>query len=53
MGKGGQRHSPAALPLRKVHGSHCIGDWVGPMAGLGGCGKPRPHRDSILCPPNP
>jgi hypothetical protein len=22
--------------------AHCIGGWVGPMAGLDGCGKPRP-----------
>ena len=32
-------------------GSHCTGDWVGPMAGLDGCGKSRqPHRDSIPTP---
>jgi hypothetical protein len=23
-------------------GTHCIGDWVGPRAGLDGCGKSRP-----------
>jgi len=28
-------------------GTHCIGGWVGPRAGLDGCGKSRPHRDSI------
>jgi hypothetical protein len=27
--------------------SHCIGGWVGPRAGLDGCGKSRPLRDSI------
>jgi len=36
MGVGGQRHAPAALP-------HCIGGWVGPRAGLDGCGKSRPQ----------
>jgi hypothetical protein len=24
-----------------------IGGWVSPTAGLGGCGKSHPHRDSI------
>jgi hypothetical protein len=28
-------------------GTHCIGGWVGPRAGLDGCGEPLPHRDSI------
>jgi len=28
---------------RKRPGTHCIGGWVG----LNGCGKSRPHRDSI------
>jgi hypothetical protein len=28
-------------------GTHCTGGWVGPRAGLDGCGKSRPHRDSI------
>ena len=27
--------------------THCIGGWVGTTAGLDGCGKSRPHRDSI------
>ena len=27
--------------------TRCIGDWVGPRAGLDGSGKSRPHRDSI------
>jgi hypothetical protein len=34
-------------------GSHSIGDWVGPRAGLDGCGKSRPHRDSIPGPSSP
>jgi hypothetical protein len=25
-------------------GTHCIGGWVGPRAGLDGSGKARPHR---------
>ena len=46
-GVGGQRHAPAALPPGRRPGTHCIGGWVGPRAGLDGCGKSRPHRDSI------
>jgi hypothetical protein len=38
MEVGGQRHAPAALP-RERSGTHCIGSWVGPRAGLDGCGK--------------
>jgi hypothetical protein len=41
MGMGGQRHAPAALSLGKKPGSHCIGGWVGPRAGLDGCEKSR------------
>ena len=47
MGVGGQRHAPTALPLGKRPGTHCIGGWVGTRAGLDGCVKSRPHRDSI------
>ena len=32
---------------------HCIGGWVGPRADLEGCGKTRPHRDSIPGPSSP
>jgi hypothetical protein len=42
MGVGGQRHAPAALPPGKRPGTHCIGGWVGPRAGLDRCGKFRP-----------
>ena len=28
-------------------------DWVGPRSGLDGCGKARPHRDSIPGPSSP
>jgi hypothetical protein len=47
VGVGGQRHAPAVLPPGKKPGTHCIGGWVGPRAGLDGCGKSRPHLDSI------
>ena len=45
MVMGGQRHAPAALPPGR-HGTHCIGCWVDPRAGLDGREKPRPYRDS-------
>ena len=38
----GQRHAPAALPPGKRPGSHCVGRWVGPRAGLDECGISRP-----------
>ena len=47
MGVGGQRHALAALPPGKGAGIHRIGGWVGPRAGLDGCGKTRLHRNSI------
>ena len=53
MGVGGQRHGPAALYPRERPGTHCIGGWVGPSAGLDGRGKSRPHRDSIPGPSSP
>jgi len=37
---GGQHHAPAALSWEGP-GTHCTGDWVGPRAGLEGCGKSR------------
>ena len=46
-GVGGQRHAPAALPPGKNPGTRYIAGWVGLRAGLDGCGKSRPHRDSI------
>ena len=39
---GDQRHASAALPPEKRPRTHCIEGWVGPRAGLGGCGKYRP-----------
>jgi len=38
MRVGGQRHAPAGLPPERP-GTYCIGGWVGPRAGLDGCGK--------------
>ena len=40
--------TPRPLYPRERPGTHCIGGWMGPRAGLDGCGKSRPpHRDSI------
>jgi len=44
---------PAALPKGKSPGTYCLGGWVSPKAGLDGCGKSRPHRESIPGPPSP
>ena len=53
MGVGGQRHAQAALLPGKKPGTHCIGDSVGPRAGLDESGQSRPHRDSIPVPSSP
>jgi hypothetical protein len=29
-----QLHAPAILPRKIIPGSHCLGGWVGPRAGL-------------------
>jgi hypothetical protein len=50
---GGQRHNPAASPPGERTGTHCVGGWLGLRAGLNGCGKSRPHRDSIPEPYSP
>jgi hypothetical protein len=34
--------TPRSLYPRERPGTHCIGGWVGPTAGLDGCGKARP-----------
>ena len=39
--------TPRPLYPRGRPGTHCIGGWVGPRAGLDRCGKSRFHRDSI------
>ena len=49
----GQHHAPAALYPRERPDTHCTGDWLGPRAGMGKCGKSRPHRDWIPGPPSP
>jgi hypothetical protein len=41
MGGGGQRHASASLPPGKRAGTHFIGGWVGPRAGLDVCEKSR------------
>ena len=48
MGVDGQLDALAALPP-----SHFTADWVGPRAGLNGCGKSRLLRDSIPKPSSP
>jgi len=53
MGVSGQRHAPAALSPGKRQGTQCIGGWVGPRAGLSGCGISRLDRDSIPGPSSP
>jgi hypothetical protein len=49
-GVGGQCQTPAALPWERP-GTHCTGGWVSPKTELDGCGKSRPHQDSIPGPP--
>ena len=41
-GISGQRHASAALPPSRRRGIHCTECWVGPRAGVDGCGKSRP-----------
>ena len=52
-GVSGQRHAPTALLPGKRPGTHCIGGWVGPRAGLDGCGKSLRPKDSIAGPYRP
>ena len=44
---GGQRHTAVALPPGKRPGTQCTWSWVGPRAGLEGCGKSRRHRGLV------
>jgi hypothetical protein len=39
--------TPRPLYPGKLPGTHCIGGWVGLRESLSGCGKYRPHRNSI------
>jgi hypothetical protein len=52
---GGEVVSATPRPLypRKRPGSHCVGGWVGPGAGLEGCGISRLHRVSNPGPSSP
>jgi len=52
-GLGGQHHSPAAFTPRNRPCTQCIGGCVGPRAGLDGCRRTLPYRDSILGPSSP
>ena len=45
--------TPRPLYRRERPSTHCVGGWVGPKAGVDGCGKSRPHRDSIPGPSSP
>src|SRR5215475_3046711 len=45
--------TPRPLYPRERPGTHCIGGWVGPRAGLDVCEKFRPHWDSIPGPSSP
>ena len=38
--------TPRPFYARKLRSTHCAGGWVGRRAGLDGCGKSHPHRDS-------
>ena len=46
-GVGGKRQALATLHPGKDPGTHCLGGLEGPRAGMNGCGKFHPHRDSI------
>ena len=49
----GKRHAPAAQTPGKIAGTHCTRGWVGPKAGLNGCGISRPQIPKDQCiPPN-
>ena len=52
-GVSSQRYAPAVLHPWERPGTHITGGWVGPSAGLNGCGKSRPHWDSIPVPSSP
>ena len=41
MGVCGQRHAPGRFTPRERPGTHCIGGWMDPRAGLERCGKSR------------
>jgi hypothetical protein len=45
--------TPRPLHPRKRPGTHCVGGWVFPRAGLDGRGKSRPQQDAIPGPSSP
>jgi len=45
--------TPWLLYRKERPGTHCVGGWVGPRAGLDGCRKSRPHQDSTPRPSSP
>ena len=45
--------TPRPLYSRERPGTYCLGDWVGPRAGLDGCGKSRLNRYLIPRPSSP
>jgi len=51
----GWEHTCTPWPLcpRKMPGTHFIEGWLGPKAGLDGCRKSHPHRDSTPGPSSP
>ena len=55
IGVGVSAPRPDRLYPQERPGTHCIGGWVGPRAGLDRCEESRSHRDSIpeLCSPQP
>ena len=50
---GGVSTTLRPLYPRERPGTHCTGGCLGPRASLDGCGKSRPHRDSIPGPSSP
>jgi hypothetical protein len=50
---GWSTHAPAALPPGKLRVTQCTGVWLGPSAGLDGCGKLRPPPPRIRFPDRP
>ena len=53
MGWVGNATPRLLYPREIIPGTRCIGGWVNPRNGLGGCGKSHTHRDSIPGPSSP
>ena len=52
MEVGGQRKTDHFTSGKQTR-TRCVGGWVRPWAGLKGCGKCRPNRDSFPGPSRP